>query len=106
MASPQLQSRPRRRAVLGALAGIVLAVGAGVGIGKAASYTRLLHELKGADAWWLSLCFGGEIVRYSGYLVAYRATARVDGGPVLRLGTALRVVAAGFGALVVATGAG
>jgi glycosyltransferase 2 family protein len=101
-----LRGRSRFRAGLGALLAVALAIGAGIAIGKAAHYTRLLHELRAAHVWWLSLCLAGELVRYGGYLAAYRAAARVDGGPELSVRTALRVVAAGFGVLVVATGVG
>ena len=100
-------NRPGRRRVLIVVAvGIVLAVGAGVAIGKAASYARLLHELRGAHAEWLALCLLGEVLAYTGYVVAYRETAAVDGGPRLPVLQTLRIVAAGFGAMVLATGAG
>jgi uncharacterized membrane protein YbhN (UPF0104 family) len=90
--------------VLGGAAGLV--VGAGLAIGKAADYARLLRDLRGAEVWWLGLCLLGELCAYAGYLVIYRETARVAGGPRFSVGDALRIVAAGFGALVVATGAG
>jgi uncharacterized membrane protein YbhN (UPF0104 family) len=95
----------RRAFTVGVLA-IALVLGVAIAIGKAASYGRLLHELRNAETPWLALCLAGEVVRYGGYLVVYRAVARAQGGPVLRFGTALRVVAAGFGILIVATGAG
>jgi uncharacterized membrane protein YbhN (UPF0104 family) len=90
--------------VLGVAAALV--VGAGLAIGKAADYARLLRDLRGAELWWLGLCLLGEMCAYAGYLVIYRETARVDGGPRFSFPDALRIVAAGFGALVVATGAG
>jgi uncharacterized membrane protein YbhN (UPF0104 family) len=85
---------------------LVVAVGVGVAIGNAASYDRLARALRGADLGWFALCLAGETAAYAGYLVAYRETAAVDGGPRFTPLDALRVVAAGFGALVVATGAG
>jgi glycosyltransferase 2 family protein len=96
----------RRRVLLVVAAAIVLVVGAGTAIGKAANYARLLHELRGAEAEWLPLCLLGEVLAYAGYLVAYRETAAVDGGPRLPVLRTLRIVAAGFGAMVLATGAG
>jgi uncharacterized membrane protein YbhN (UPF0104 family) len=95
----------RRLALLGGGA-VVLVVGVGLAIGKAANYARLLHDLRHAHTAWLALCLGGEAAAYTGYLVGYRETAAVDGGPRFPLRDALRIVAAGFGALVVATGAG
>jgi len=100
------RSQGRRRVLLVVAAGIVLAIGAGTAIGKAASYASLLHELRGADTAWLAVCFGGEVLAYLGYVVAYRESAAVDGGPRLSVGGTLRIVAAGFGAMVLATGAG
>jgi uncharacterized membrane protein YbhN (UPF0104 family) len=97
---------PARRTLLVGLTAVALVVAVGIAIGKAASYAELLHELRGAETRWFAVCLGGEVVRYGGYLVVYRAVAAADGGPVLRFGTALRVVAAGFGVLIVATGAG
>ncbi len=96
----------RRRVVLVVAAGIVLAVGAATAIGKAASYARMLDELRSAEAVWLPLCLLGELLAYAGYLLAYRESAAVDGGPRLSFPTTLRIVAAGFGAMVLATGAG
>jgi uncharacterized membrane protein YbhN (UPF0104 family) len=94
-----------RRRWLVFLGAVVLVVGAGLAIGKAASYSRLLHDLRGAVAWWLGLCLLGEVCAYAGYVVIYRETARVDGGPRFSVPDALRIVAAGFGALVLTTGA-
>lgn len=95
-----------RRAVLVAAVAVALVAGVVLAIGKAASYARLAHELRHAQAGWLALCLAGEILAYAGYLVAYRETAAVDGGPRYSRADALRVVAAGFGSLAIATGAG
>ena len=103
---PLQPPRIGRRAALVVAAAALLVVGVGVAIGKAASYARLLHELRGAQTGWLALCLAGEVLAYTGYVVAYRETAAVDGGPRFSPLNALRIVAAGFGALVLATGAG
>jgi len=95
-----------RRAALLVVAAVVLVVGAALAIGKAASYARLLHELRGAQMEWLAVALAGELLAYAGYVVAYRETAAADGGPRFSPLDSLRIVAAGFGALVVATGAG
>ncbi|HEY1368309.1 MAG TPA: lysylphosphatidylglycerol synthase domain-containing protein [Gaiellaceae bacterium] len=89
-----------------AVVGVLLVVGVSTAIGKAANYEKLLDALRAADAAWLPLCLLGEVLAYTGYVLAYRETAAVDGGPRLDLRTTLQIVAAGFGALVVATGAG
>jgi uncharacterized membrane protein YbhN (UPF0104 family) len=104
---PLLPSAPAgRRAALLLVAAVVLVVGAALAIGKAASYARLLHELRGAQMEWLAVALAGELLAYAGYVVAYRETAAADGGPRFSPLDSLRIVAAGFGALVVATGAG
>jgi glycosyltransferase 2 family protein len=95
-----------RRAVLVVAAGVVLAVGTATAIGKAASYASLLRDLRGAETAWLPLCLVGEVLAYTGYVIAYRESAAVDGGPRLSVGLTVRIVAAGFGAMVLATGAG
>jgi len=95
-----------RRAWLVAAGALLLAVGVGALIGNAADYTRLLHELRTANTAWFGLCLAGVVIAYTGYVVAYRETAAVEGGPRFSLLDALRIVAAGFGALVLATGAG
>jgi uncharacterized membrane protein YbhN (UPF0104 family) len=96
----------RRRAVVVALVGALLVVGVATAIGKAANYAKLLDVLRAADAAWLPLCLLGEVLAYTGYVLAYRETAAVDDGPRFDLRTTIQIVAAGFGALVVATGAG
>lgn len=106
MNTPELTPQTGRRALVVGLTAVALVIGVGIAIGKAANYGKLLHELRGAETWWFAVCLGGEAIRYTGYLVVYRAVARTEGGPVLRFGTALRIVAAGFGVLIVATGAG
>lgn len=98
--------RAERRTLLVVAGAIVLAVGAGLLIGKAASYAELADSLRRAETRWLLLCLVGEVLAYVGYLVLYRETAAVDGGPRFSWADSLRIVAAGFGALVLATNAG
>ena len=69
------RSQGRRRVLLVVAAGIVLAIGAGTAIGKAASYASLLHELRGADTAWLAVCFGGGAPNGSGAPCASAAPA-------------------------------
>jgi hypothetical protein len=64
------EPRPHSARRLGLLGGgaAVLVVGVGLAIGKAASYARLLHDLRHAHTAWLALCLGGEMAAYTGYL--------------------------------------
>ena len=75
-------------------------------IGQVADFGKLVHSAKQADKAWLPLAAAGEVLAYVGYVIAYRAIARVDGGPRLPVWTAIRVVALGFGAFVVGSSAG
>ena len=102
--APRAHGGWRAALLVGASIGLVVA--AGLAIGKAASYARLLHELRSAQMQWLALALLGELLAYAGYIVAYRETAAADGGPRFSPLDSLRIVAAGFGALVLATGAG
>jgi uncharacterized membrane protein YbhN (UPF0104 family) len=95
-----------RRSLLIGGAGFLLAVGTAALIGKAAGYSRLLESLRSANLVWLPLLAAGQVVAYLGYIMAYRATARVDGGPRLPFGLTTRIVGASFGAYAVANALG
>lgn len=95
-----------RRPLLIGAAGVVLAVGTAALIGRAAGYARLLDRLRGADVVWLPLLAAGQVIAYLGYIMAYRATARVNGGPRLPFGLTTRIVGASFGAYAVANALG
>ncbi|HET7571994.1 MAG TPA: lysylphosphatidylglycerol synthase domain-containing protein [Gaiellaceae bacterium] len=96
----------RRKAVVTGAATLVLVVGAVALIGQVADFHRMVRALRGGDARWFPLCLGGELAAYAGYIVAYRDTARVDGGPRFTLWTSTRIVAIGFGAFVAGSSAG
>jgi uncharacterized membrane protein YbhN (UPF0104 family) len=63
-----------------------------------------------ADAWsnphfgWLAVAIGAELLAVVAYVVAYRAVARVHGGPALSIPLAALVVTAGFGPFAVGGG--
>jgi len=95
-----------KRPLLVGLAAAVLAVGTAALIGKAAGYARLLDRMRAADLHWLPLLAAGQVVAYVGYIMAYRATARVDGGPRLSFPLTTWIVGASFGAYAVANAVG
>ena len=99
-------ARQHRRPLLIGITGAVLAVGTATLIGKAAGYARLLDSLQGADLHWLPVMLGGQVLAYLGYILAYRATARVNGGPRLPFGLTTWIVGASFGAYAVANAIG
>jgi uncharacterized membrane protein YbhN (UPF0104 family) len=99
-------ARQHRRPLLIGLAGAVLAVGTAALIGKAAGYARLLDSLESANLHWFPVMLGGQVLAYLGYILAYRATARVNGGPRLPFGLTTWIVGASFGAYAVANAIG
>lgn len=99
-------ARRHKRPLLVGLAALVLAVGTAALIGKAAGYARVLDSLQGADLHWLPLLAAGQVAAYVGYIMAYRATARVDGGPRLSFPLTTWIVGASFGAYAVANAVG
>jgi uncharacterized membrane protein YbhN (UPF0104 family) len=99
-------AKRHRRPLLIGLAAAVLAVGTAALIGKAAGYARLLDRLRDADLHWLPLLAAGQLVAYGGYIMAYRATARVNGGPRLPFSLTTWIVGASFGAYAVANAVG
>jgi uncharacterized membrane protein YbhN (UPF0104 family) len=99
-------ARQHRRPLLIGLAGAVLAVGTAALIGQAAGYARLLDSLESANLHWFPVMLGGQVLAYLGYILAYRATARVNGGPRLPFGLTTWIVGASFGAYAVANAIG
>lgn len=93
----------RVRTALLVVAGIVLAVGAVALIGRKADYDTMLDALHAAEKGWFPLCLAAEAVSYLGYVLAFRDTVRVEGGPRLSFLLSARVVLLSFGAFVVAT---
>jgi uncharacterized membrane protein YbhN (UPF0104 family) len=96
----------RRKAILTGVAALVLAVAAVFGIGQVTSFHHMTHALGRGDRRWFTVCLGGALLAYAGYVAAYRDVARFDGGPVLGLWTTLRIVVIGFGAVLVGSSAG
>jgi uncharacterized membrane protein YbhN (UPF0104 family) len=75
-------------------------------LGRAAHFHALVAAVREANAWWLPICLAGELLAYTGYILAYRDVARADGGPVLAFWAVVRVVVIGFGAYFVGSAAG
>ena len=101
------QERPRRRkAVLFIVASGFLVVGVGVLIAKAARFADVLDELRSADARWFPVLLGGEVLAFLGYAMAYRGTARVNGGPRFSFPLTIRLVATSQGGVAVGMGVG
>ena len=86
-----------RRPLLVLLVPTALALGAVAGLTYLAGTERLDRAERHIHPIWLVLCLGGELLSYTGYVLAVRDTARVDNGPKLSFGHTLRAVVGGFG---------
>ena len=97
-----VRDRPRLLtavAIAVAVAGIVVmaAIAGFRAVGDAADHV---------SAGWIALAGAAQIAAYAGYVVAYRAIARLKRGPELSPGLAGRLVGAGFGAFALRGGFG
>lgn len=90
------------------VAGTLVILGVVLLATKLAGYTKLLDSLRSANPGWLVLAPAGEALAFFGYVVAFRVTARVDGGPRLSAWLGTRLVFASLGAtrMIAAAGAG
>jgi glycosyltransferase 2 family protein len=98
--------RSKRTTVLLLCAGVFLAAGAGILIARAARFASVLHELEHADTRWFPVILAGEVISFVGYGMAYRATARVNGGPRFSFPLTMRLVAISQGGVAVGMGVG
>jgi uncharacterized membrane protein YbhN (UPF0104 family) len=96
----------KRTALLGVLFALLLAAGAFAIIGQVTQFGRLRFALGHADAFWLPVCIGGQLLAYVGYVLAYRDAARASGGPRFGLWTTARVVIFGTGASILGASVG
>ena len=85
-------------AAFGVAGVVVVAIAAAFGFGAFADVWSHLYP------GWLALTIGAELLAIPAYVVAYRAVARIHGGPELSLPLAARVVTAGFGPFAVGGG--
>jgi uncharacterized membrane protein YbhN (UPF0104 family) len=95
----------RRNFLILLIAG-AFALAAAMGLADMAGYARLVDAVQDVVPTWFSVCFGGEVVAYLGYILAVRAIARVDGGPSLSFRLTMRTVVAGFGVFAATHAAG
>ncbi|MDX6555787.1 MAG: putative heme transporter [Miltoncostaeaceae bacterium] len=103
---PERHLTGRRGTLITLAAAVVLTVGVGALIARATEYATVVDSMREADPGWFALAVPGQGLAYTGYVLAYRDAARVDGGPVLPLRRCLEIVVAGFGALVAASSVG
>jgi uncharacterized membrane protein YbhN (UPF0104 family) len=94
--------------VLGIGLVVLVAVGLGLLLARAAGFREVVDALERADPVWFPLCLGGQVVSYAGYVVAFRGVMAMDGGARVPPWPATRVVLASMGAnrVIAAAGAG
>ncbi len=95
-----------RRNFLILLVAGAFAMAAAMGLADMAGYGRLVDAVQDVVPTWFSVCFGGEVVAYLGYVLAVRDIARLDEGPLLSLRLSMRTVVAGFGVFAATHAAG
>lgn len=97
-----------RRAALFLAAAVVVAVGVGLLIAKAAGFGQVRDAIREANSTWFLLCFAAEVVAFGAYAVVVREALRWRGGPDPGFGLSAHVMLASLGAtrLIAAAGAG
>ncbi len=65
-----------------------------------AGFGAVADRLQDVRPDWFAVAFAAEVLAYVGYSLGYREVARVEEGPEMSRGTAVAVVAAGFGPFV------
>jgi uncharacterized membrane protein YbhN (UPF0104 family) len=100
---PHLERHPLQHLLLIGI-GAMLAIGALIGVAWVAGFDKVIDVGAGVDWVWLPTALGMEMAAYLGYIVAYREIVRVEEGPVLGMGRAGAIVAAGFGVFIIRGG--
>ncbi len=94
------------RAALGIAATLLVAVGVGLLLAKAAGFGRVRDATKAADSTWFFVCFAAEVAAFGAYAVVVREALRWRGGPRTRFGLSVHVTLASLGATRIVAAAG
>ena len=87
---------------------LLVAVGVGTLIAKAAGFSRVRDAIEEAESTWFLVCFFAEVAAFAAYAVVVREALHWRGGPRVRYGLSVHVTLASLGAtrVVAAAGAG
>jgi uncharacterized membrane protein YbhN (UPF0104 family) len=87
---------------------LLVALGVGTLIAKAAGFSRVRDSLAEAESAWFLVCFFAEVAAFAAYAVVVREALQWRGGPRVRFGLSVHVTLASLGAtrVVAAAGAG
>ena len=96
------------RVVLGVVAMLLVAVGVGGLIAKAAGFGHVRDATEDANSSWFVVCFLAEVFSFGAYALVVQDALRWRGGPTASYGLSLHVTLASLGAtrIVAAAGAG
>jgi uncharacterized membrane protein YbhN (UPF0104 family) len=102
------QAPPGWRAGLVVVAALLVTIGVGTLIARAAGFARVRDAIEQADSTWFLVCFFAEVVAFAAYAVVVREALAWRQGPRVRFGLSVHVTLASLGAtrVVAAAGAG
>jgi uncharacterized membrane protein YbhN (UPF0104 family) len=89
---------PGWRAALGIVVAIMLVVGVGLLIARAAGFSEVQDAIERADSSWFLVCFGAQAAALAGYAAVVREAFRWDRGPRPGFGLSVHVMLASIGA--------
>jgi len=69
------------RAVVGVVAAVLLVVGVGLLLARAAGFAEVRDAIEKADSTWFVVCLGAQVVALSAYADVFRGAFRWRGGP-------------------------
>jgi uncharacterized membrane protein YbhN (UPF0104 family) len=87
-----------RRAVLGVAAAVLLVVGVGLLIARAAGFSEVRDAIARADSSWFAVCLAAQVVALSGYAEVFRGGFAWRGGPNPGFRLSAHVMLASIGA--------
>ena len=87
-----------RRALVGVVVAVLLVVGVGLLLARAAGFAEVRDAIEQADASWFVLCLGAQVVALAASADVFRSGFRWSGGPDPGFGASARVMLASIGA--------
>jgi uncharacterized membrane protein YbhN (UPF0104 family) len=86
------------RAVLGVVAAVLLVVGVGLLLARAAGFSEVRDAVEQADSTWFAACLAAQIIALVAYAAVFRGGFAWDGGPNPGLRLSAHVMLASIGA--------
>jgi hypothetical protein len=93
-----------RQIAFGVAAALLIGVGVGVLIARAAGFSEVRRALEAADSAWFGVCFLAVVVALWGYAAMYREAFRWHDGPEPGMGLSAVVMLAGIGGTRIVAG--